>query len=153
MQNNELLLLGMGCLIIAILAAYAGMLLARLKRQRQQRRELEKQAVNERKEKIAESIRIISDAMLRDECDISEGSIRLVKLLTAIPASEPKDWPTEYPSLFEFYDRIKHMPIMDARKALAKKERRKLDKERLGYSAQASEQIKAEIAGMVTFSC
>lgn len=153
MQSNELVLLGMGCLIIVILAAYAGLLLSRLKRQRMQRRELEEQAVNERKEKIAESIRIISDAMLRDECDISEGSIRLVKLLTAIPTAEPRDWPTEYPSLYDFYDKIKHMPIMDERKALAKKERRKLDKERLAYAAQAGESIKAEITELVTFSC
>lgn len=153
MQNNGILLLGMGCLIITILAAYAGLLLSRLKRQRLQRRELEEQAVNERKEKISESIRIISDAMLRDDCNISEGSIRLVKLLTAIPAAAPKDWPGEYPSLYDFYGKIKHMPIMDERKALAKKERRKLDKERLGYEALVSDKIKAEIADMVTFSC
>ncbi len=106
-----------------------------------------------RKTRISESVRIISGAMLRDDCDISEGSIRLVNLLTAIPISEPRDWSVQYPSLYDFYGKIKHMPIMDARKTLTKKERMKLDSERLGYEALMGEKIKTEIADLVTFSC
>ena len=153
MQASWMILLGIGCLIIITLAVYAGRLLYRLKAQQVQQLLLQQNAVDARKVRITESVQIIAGAMQREECDLSEGTIRIAKLLAAIPAAEPLDWSLRYPELHAFYNKIRHMPIMDARKALPKQARMQQDLDRFRYESEFGERMQKEIVGLMSFEC
>ena len=152
MSAGWMVLMGSGCLVVLALAIYAGQLLYRLRVQQVQQLEQQQRAIAGRKVHITDSVQIIAKAMQRQECDLSEGTIRIVKLLAAIPA-EPQDWPALYPELHTFYGKIQHMPILDARRALAKQARMQLDLQRLRYEAEHGERMQQEISQLSTFEC
>jgi len=153
MQASWMILIGIGCLIILALAVYAGRLLYRVKAQQVQQLNQQNEAIAARKVRITESVQIIAKAMGSEECDLSEGTIRISKLLAAIPAAEPVDWALEYPELHAFYDKIKHMPIMDERSALAKKERMQLDLDRFRFEGEYAERVQQDVVRLTTFEC
>ena len=153
MSAGWMVLMGSGCLIVLALAIYAGQLLYRLRAQQIQLREQQLRAIAERKAHITDSVQIIAKAMQRQDCDLSEGAIRIAKLLAAIPAAEPRDWPTLYPELHAFYGKIQHMPILDARRSLAKQTRMQFDLQRLRYEAEHGERMQQEISQLTIFDC
>lgn len=153
MPSSWIILMGIGCLIIVALAAYAGSLLYRLRAQKVQLQRQQDEAVAARKERITESVQIIAAAMQREECELSEGTIRIVKLLNAIPSAEPVNWSETYLNLYAFYDKIKDMPILDARAALEKKARMQFDLDRFRFESEFSELVKGDVEQLVTFKC
>ena len=137
-----------GGVIILGLAIYAGKLLAQVKSQalRQQ------QAVNARNERILESITTIALAVSQEQCNESEGAIRLTNLLNALQFSEPRDFSIEYPALYELYEKVKDMPTHEARKAYKRNEIMRLDMERAGFELELTEQIKIEAKQLSGFT-
>ncbi|WP_354689037.1 DUF2489 domain-containing protein [Aeromonas sp. 19NY04SH05-1] len=132
----------LGGLILSGLAIYAGMLLARLKRQ--QERHL--QAILARNERILDSVRVIAHAVLEGQCDYSEGAIRLTNLLDALQIKEGRAFAAEFPGLYGLYEKVKEMPTHEARRALKRNEVMKLDLERSGYEAELETQILKDVA-------
>ncbi|MBL0458722.1 DUF2489 domain-containing protein [Aeromonas enteropelogenes] len=132
----------LGGLILSGLAIYAGMLLARLKRQ--QERQL--QAILARNERILDSVRVIAHAVLEGQCDYSEGAIRLTNLLDALQIKEGRAFAAEFPGLYGLYEKVKEMPTHEARRALKRNEVMKLDLERSGYEAELESQILKDAA-------
>ena len=51
----------------------------------------------------------------------------------------------QFPAVFKFYEAIKHMPILSARKKLDKQSRMKLDLERMKLEAEMAEDIRKDI--------
>jgi len=153
MQTSWMILLGIGSLVVAGLAVYAVTLLYRLKAQKVQQLQQQNSAINARKERITESVQIIAAAMQREECELSEGAIRIVKLLAAIPSAQPQNWLTIYPNLHAFYAEIQDMPIMDARAALAKQERMQLDLNRFRFESEYVDCVQPEIELLTAFQC
>lgn len=153
MQASWMILIGIGCLIILALSVYAGRLLYRVKAQKVQQLNQQNSAIAARKVRITESVQIIAKAMGSEECDLSEGTIRICKLLAAIPAAEPVDWVKLYPDLHAFYETIKHMPIMDARSELSKKERMQLDLNRFRFEGEYADRVQQDVARLITFEC
>lgn len=153
MQASWMILIGIGSLIILALSAYAGRLLYRVKAQQVQQLKQQNEAIAARKVRITESIQIIAKAMGSEECDLSEGVIRISKLLAAIPAAEPVDWVQEYPDLHAFYDKIKHMPIREQRSELSKKTRMQLDLERFRFEGEHAELVLQDVVRLTTFEC
>jgi len=128
--------------IIIPLAVYAGSLLSQLNKQNQKQAiaEQEKQAALEKHDtKIFNSVVIIVKAMREEQCDISEGCWRLSVLLDSLKLSS--ELHTLFPAIYELYNAIKHMPILEERKKLAKKERMKLDFERMKLEADLTSKI------------
>lgn len=82
-----------GSLILLGLAIYAGMLLARVRRQG----ELQARAIRERNEHILDSVRLIAHAVRDGQCDYSEGAIRLTNLLNALQIKEGRAFAEEFP--------------------------------------------------------
>lgn len=153
MQASWMILIGIGCLIILVLSAYAGRLLYRVKAQQVQQLNQQNEAIAARKVRITESVQIIAKAMGREECDLSEGVIRISKLLAAIPAEEPVDWVLEYPNLHAFYATIKHMPIMEQRSELSKQTRMQFDLDRFRFEGEYAELVRQDVARLTTFEC
>ncbi|WP_100644158.1 DUF2489 domain-containing protein [Alteromonas facilis] len=119
-------LIVLACAIIAGLSFYAGKLLYQLREQTLK----QEQAREARVERITESIQTIAFAMQQQQCDLSEGVIRLYHLLDALPVLPQPDFATHFPAVHSLYDRVCHFPTHEARNALSKAERRQQDKER-----------------------
>ncbi|GAA3542837.1 DUF2489 domain-containing protein [Zobellella aerophila] len=131
-----------GGVIIVGLAGYAGILLARL-RQQQLHRE---RAIARRNARILDSIRVIASAVREDQCNLSEGAIRLTNLLNTLQFRRPRDFTGEYPGLYGLYDKVKDMPTHEARKQYKRNEIMRMDLERAGFEHELEGQIKAEVA-------
>lgn len=131
MSTTWMMLIIAGALVIAGLAFYAGRLLFQVKTQQKKREQLQEQHIKNlavHDVKVLDSVVIIVRAMKEEQCDISEGCWRLSVLLDSLKTSE--NLSLEFPAIFELYQRISHMPILEERKKLAKQERMKLDLER-----------------------
>lgn len=146
LENPWSYLIVIAVIIVASLAFYAIKLLNQLKVQTSQQAQAEQerqQALNQHDKKILDSIVIIVRAMKEEQCDISEGCWRLSVLLESLKTSE--NHPQQFPAIFELYQAIKHMPILEARKKLAKRERMKLDLERIKVEAKLTDSVKEDV--------
>jgi hypothetical protein len=136
-----------GSLILLGLAIYAGMLLARVRRQG----ELQARAIRERNERILDSVRLIAHAVRDGQCDYSEGAIRLTNLLNALQIKEGRAFAEEFPGLYDLYEKVKDMPTHEARKAFKRNEIMKMDLERSGYEVELEAQILKDVALLKDF--
>ncbi|MFQ1023473.1 DUF2489 domain-containing protein [Avibacterium paragallinarum] len=130
------LLIALGLLIIVGMSAYAVKLLRALKSQKQA---LENARV-ERVKRLKESIEIIARAMQNGDCNLSEGVIRLKMLLDPLGIKI-----ASYPAMGELYEVVKEMPTHQARTALKKNERMRLDLTRESAEAELEAKIKLEL--------
>lgn len=139
-------LLGLGVLIISILAFYLGRLLSQLQSQKlqQQQAQAEQQRKHaEHQQYLLDSIVLIGRATLEDQCELSEAGLRIWVLLENLQPELAQA--CRYPGLFAMYDCVKAMPTHEARQALDKKERRHLDHIRQQTEIQLAESIKQDI--------
>jgi len=136
MDLRWVVVLILALVIVFGLAAYAGLLLGRLQRQRRQRRRV----LAARNERIAVSIRTISMAMVQGQCNLSEGAIRLVMLLEALQLPVPVRQ-QDYPGIYALYDKVKEMPTHEARRQRPRTEIMKLDLRRARYEAELEQHV------------
>ncbi len=129
LQGSLLLL---GSLIILALAAYAARLLWLLRQQNRAQRA----AQDQRRSELQSQILLIAKACHQEQCEPAEGALRLVNLLRGLPGHSPEHWRALYPDLHALYDKIADHPILDARKALKRNERMRLDLERERWEDQ-----------------
>ena len=130
-------LLIFGIAIIVLMGAYSIYLFAKLRQQKQ----LFEQAKQARITRIKESIEIIARAMHSNECNHSEGVIRLRMLLEPLGQKRLQD----YPAMWALYEVVRNMPTHEERKALKKNERMKLDLARESKEVELEEKIKEEV--------
>ena len=143
----------MAGIIISILVIYALMVLIKLRAQTNKREQLAMQIEhNQRKRnnKVFSSILLISKAVSEKQCDISEGCWRLSVLIESLPEYEDR-LKSEIPAIFNLYNQIKHMPILDARKTLSKKEKLALDLQRMEIEQELEQQVFADIEKFIPF--
>lgn len=130
--------------IVMGLAFYAGRLLWLLKQQNIQQQQAAAKAAQQQQDKkqyLQESIVLISRAMLEQQCEFSEGALRLWVLLDHWPQADKPDATTSYPGIYQMYSVVKDMPTHQARKEQDKKLTRQQDKLRL----TAEKDLKAQI--------
>lgn len=135
--------------VIIPLAVYAGSLLSRLKRQTEAQaaaKQAKEKAHKEHDTKVLNSVVIIVRAMKEEQCDIAEGCWRLSVLLDSLKLSSELN--EQFPAVYELYNAIKHMPILEARKKLEKKERMKLDYQRMKIEADLAPKIDVDIESL-----
>lgn len=120
--------------VVTILALgfYAGRLMYQLKRQTARHQAAREKRIGT----ITESILTISMAMEQQQCELSEGAIRIVNLLNALPVDPKPDYRAKFPHLHALFVAVSGFAILDERKKLSKAEKRKQDK--------AREQIESE---------
>ncbi|MDT0594803.1 DUF2489 domain-containing protein [Glaciecola petra] len=133
-------LLFVGGLIIVGLGVYAGRLIYMVKNQNTQQRHVR----NRRIESMQSSIQTIAFAMQQQQCDLSEGVIRICRLLESLPLDPLPDYREHFPSTHALFDKVKNYPTHEARNALSKKERRSQDKEREQFESEYESAILKE---------
>lgn len=153
MSTIWIVLLIIGSLIIVGLAFYAGKLLQQVKQQKlrqQQEAELQQQKLAEKKHYLQESIVLISRAMLEQQCELSEGALRLWVLLDHWPQTDKPDPIQSYPGLYQMYQVVKDMPTHQARKEQDKKLTRQQDKLRQQAEIDLKAVIEADVQLLLT---
>lgn len=135
-------LIALALVIVAGLAYYAGSLLFQLKQQQKR----QNNARQTRVKTIMESVHTIAMAVEQQQCNLSEGAIRLVNLLDSLPVSSPPNCQRDYPSLYALFIEVRHLPTHEERKALDKSIRASQDKKREEHEAKLESSILKEIA-------
>ena len=156
MSTSVILALLLGAAIIAGLAFYAGQLLYKLnaqkkliaKTQAEQKQKLEKSRLK-RNAKLADSIHLIARAMNEEQCEFSEGCLRIWVLMSQYAFESERDLTTQYPGIYKMYQVVKEMPTHDARKKYSKKEIFKLDKARWQAEKTLKDEVKADCAKII----
>jgi len=135
-----------GIVIVLALAFYAGKLLKQLTQQKEQQQKAQlaqQQALNNHDKKVFDSVLLITRAMQQEQCEFDEGCWRLSVLLSSLKTVTGLS--TQFPAIFGLYDEIKDLAILDARKALDKKERMREDYKRMTALSQMQESVVVEL--------
>lgn len=154
MTINILLLIAAAAIIIA-LAVYAAKLLGQVAKQKQaavaeqQARQL---AITSRNEKIADSIRLIAKAMVEQQCELSEGAIRISRLLETFHQVGDGHFPNLYPNIHELDRRLAAYPTHQAYKDLKRQQRMRFDLERAKWELELKDSIDQECSQLVSFN-
>lgn len=136
MQEYSVLIYSVLGVVVFTLSIYLGIVLNQLRIQKAIKEKAlkeYKQKELERQEYIHDSLRIISLAVVQDQCEISEGCIRIKKLIDEV------DMYKEHELLNYFhvaYEDFKQFPFLDERKQLTKQERFKQDNQRFMFEEQ-----------------
>lgn len=132
MSDFWLYALLLAVVIVLALAFYAVKLLKQVAQQKSEQQKVQKAqqaALNKHDKKILESVLLITRAMQQEQCEFDEGCWRLSVLLSSLKTL-PK-MAEKFPGIYRLYGEIKDLAILDARKALAKKERMREDYQRM----------------------
>jgi hypothetical protein len=133
--------------VIAGLAFYTGSLLFKLRAQQQ----LRNQKTQKRIDNISESIQTIAKALDQQQCNLSEGCIRLFHLLEALPVKNKPDFSLQFPGLYSLYYKVENLPTHETRKSQTKTETKHQDLQREELEAQLESQILKDVAVLKTF--
>ncbi|WP_454901388.1 DUF2489 domain-containing protein [Aggregatibacter sp.] len=132
---KTVLLLVAVCIIVGMIG-YATYLLLALQKQKKAFQQARRNRIN----RIKESIEIIAKAMLNGDCNLSEGVLRLKMLLEPVGMSIKN-----HVTMLQLYEVVETMPTHEARKALKKNERMRLDLQRESAEAALEKNIKLEL--------
>jgi len=146
MNEYWLVASALAAMIIVSLAFYAGKLLKQLSTQKKTEQKIaltQQQALAKHDQKVLTSVKIIVRAMQEEQCDFSEGCWRLSVLLDSLKLSS--ELAQQFPAIFELYNEIKHLSILDDRKQLDKKQRMKQDYQRMTVEAQLHSKIVSDL--------
>lgn len=139
-------LIVIGFAIVVVLATYSTKLVLQLRQQTMQQAQLAQQKSEQakaKKESVLVDVRYIAAAMLEDRCELSEGVMRIARLFEVISLTEQVN--ARFPMLYKHFDVIREHPIMEQRKALAKRERMELDMRRMKSEAALETHILKEV--------
>ncbi len=131
--------------IILSLSTIAGYYLFKLRKIKQQQNEqilLNRQAWLDSQEELAGDIRFIAKAIVQQQCEITEGCLRLKVLMDRL--DETLQHNVDYQTIQLHYQKTAHMPHHQAYTALNKKQQFKLDQDRIELENQHRQKVLLE---------
>ena len=134
----QIILSSFGAILVIALVIYAVRLVVLLKQQKTR----QQSAVDKRIDSMVQSIQTIAFAMQQQQCNYSEGAIRICSLLKSLPIENIPDYSLSFPKLHALFDTIKDYPTHEERGALCKQERRQQDKQREQLESEAESGIR-----------
>jgi hypothetical protein len=137
--------------IVFVLATYLGFLLNKIRIQKKIQELNEKEIEllrSEREQSIKESIRILARAVINKQCEVSEGCLRIKKLLELIELDINT---TEIAPIETVYDEIKDFAYLDARDALTKQEKFSQDKQRFAIENKHQDAVVKACEGLLSY--
>lgn len=136
----NIIFIAIGAIIIIGLMIYAVRLLSLVKTQKDTRQAIRSKRVAS----MQSSIQTIAFAIQQQQCDLSEGVIRICRLLEAMPVEPHPDYVKEFPFTHKLFEMVKSYPTHEARTLLTKSQRRQQDKEREELESQLESKILIE---------
>lgn len=153
MTVTHMALLSAALLIITVLAAYAWHLTRQVREAEQQQADEQAQAAHNLRQHqlgLLEDIRFIARSVLAEQCEITEGVMRLHFLITSL---DPDSWQLDELSVVrQHHQATAAMPILEAYKALPKKEQFRLDQERFRLEDGHKEGVLRELRWLTDYA-
>jgi hypothetical protein len=140
-----LLIIIAAALIVAGLAFYAGTLLWQL----QQQSQAAARQLADKQQYLRDSIILICKAMRDEQCELSEGALRVWVLLDHLVPDHKPDPVTSYPGLHQMYQVVKDMPTHKARQAQAREVTARQDTVRLNAEQELKDFILADVEALL----
>lgn len=152
-MSTTSLLLSAAILIVAVLAGYAWHLTHKVKQLEKKRQQEEAAAalqLRERQQSLLHDIRFIARSVIEEQCEITEGVLRLQYLITAL---DPAVWELdELQTVRRHHQATASMPILDAYRQLSRKEQFHIDKQRFALEEEHRVSVGRELRWLVTYS-
>lgn len=152
MNTTALVLVALGTVIILALAGYAWHLISKLRVLEKEQAEADtaaKQKIKEFQNELIHDVRFIARAVLAEQCEITEGVIRIHFLINKL---DPDAWQhSELNIVRQHYAAVANMPILDAYKALGKQEQFKLDNERYRLESEHKDGVYKDLEWLVLY--
>lgn len=143
-------------LVISPLAYYAFHLTRQVKqqeanRQQQQQEEAAQAAHNLRQKQLGllEDVRFITRSVISEQCEITEGVLRLNYLISGLDADVWQQ--AELETMRKHYQAVSDMPILEQYKQLSKQEQMNLDLKRWSLEADNKKQLMQECQWLSTY--
>ncbi|WP_421868822.1 DUF2489 domain-containing protein [Motiliproteus sp.] len=143
-QNMFLTLVFIGlCLVVGLLMLIRWQLKTQRKAQQAHEKLLQdaKAKAQEQRDYLIESVKVISLAIVDEQCELAEGCIRLKKLLDHLAPQLHRH--EDFSVINEMFNATSHMPILDEWKKLKLKQRFELTQEREALEQQHRDAILA----------
>lgn len=141
-----------GSAIIAGLSWYAWYLTRQVKAMETRRREEQAEAelyMRNKQLELVSDIRFIANSVLQQQCEITEAVLRLHYLISVL---DPQVWQTdELVTLRKHHEATREMPILDAYKALSKKEQFRLDNQRYSLEDEHKPAVERELRWLAAY--
>lgn len=157
MLTTKTILFILAVLIIAALAGYAFFLQREVKKKQQEaiaadtaERELAQQNLDKRNNSIISDIRFIAQALMTEQCEVTEGVLRIHHLADVIDTDlmlQP-----EFSTLHEHFNQCKDMAIKESYKQLSKKQRFRQDNQRFRLEEQNKDGVLKEAELLIKYS-
>lgn len=138
----------MAAIIVIVLVFYAGRLLFLLNEQTKRQHKVR----HERIDSIIQSIQTIASATEQGQCNISEASIRISRLLAALPVEKLPDYNSVYPAIHELTSHLGGFATHEPRKQLSKNERKEQDMIRELHEAELQVRVLLEMKTLKLFA-
>lgn len=139
-------------LIILALTGVAAFYLWKLKQKNTeiaQQQESAKKAWREKKEELAKDIRFIAHSLVQEQCEITEGCLRIKVLMDHLDGDLQHK--TEFQTIQTVYSLTSQMPTHQAYKDLNRKEQFKLDNKRYKIEDEHREDVLAEAKTIMNY--
>jgi hypothetical protein len=149
MQQSTLIIYSLLGVVVFGLAIYLGILLNKLRLQKIANQQLQLQLEEQKKKRfddIRDSLRIIALAVTQDQCEVSEGCIRIKKLLDLLEDFNAPQLDTFHEAFTEF----DQFDYLDARKSLSKQEKFRQDNRRYMLEEKYHNSIKKSCQHLLT---
>lgn len=157
MLTTQTVLLTLATLIILALAGYALYLHAQIKKKQKEaieivnaERKIAQENLDKRNNSIISDIRFIAQALITDQCEITEGVLRIHYLADAIDTDLMMQ--SEFTNLHEHFNQCRNMAIKEAYKELSKKQRFQQDNQRFRLEEQNKENVIKEAELLISYS-
>lgn len=119
---------------LSIIATYYLFKVHQLKKEQAEQNKQNQAAWQANQDELIKDIQFIANSMLQQQCEITEGCMRLGYLIPKVDDSEAIKHTFKH--IHNHYTETAHMPIKEAYQALNKKEQFKLDSQRFSLEAK-----------------
>lgn len=141
-QEYQVFIFTLLAVVVFVLATYLGFLINKLRLQKKMNELREKELEQlraQREQSLVESVQIIARAVINEQCEISEGCIRIKKLLELL------DYDIQGPmsAIDQLYLELEGFAYLDERDALSKQEKFDQDRKRFGVEDKWEKDFKS----------
>lgn len=89
--------------------------------------------------------------MEQQQCELSEGAIRICNLLNALPLASPPDFRQKFPHIHALFIAVSGFAVLEERKKLSKQEKRKQDAAREQIESEHESKVLDELPAIKSY--